>query len=192
MKKISQIILYTVLGVVVLGLILTSVLKKDFAPNIAVPTHTSKGIEIRSANVAQYDGLSNEEKYNEFVDIYSDSYKLTILYSVFSGEISRKQEISNYGKKAPDIKNGYIVTFNYSEPQTLKVNGEDYIESVNSNTKTTYNKVVFNVLENKGLRSSLIYFYSLENDTWYKLTTLANFDSLYDFISELSIFAPEE
>jgi len=110
MKKISQIILYTVLGVVVLGLILTSVLKKDFAPNIAVPTHTSKGIEIRSANVAQYDGLSNEEKYNEFVDIYSDSYKLTILYSVFSGEISRKQEISNYGKKAPDIKNGYIET----------------------------------------------------------------------------------
>jgi len=151
MKKISQIILYAVLGVLVIGFVLTAILKKDFSPNIMVPTYAAGGIEIKEAGLAKYDGLSNEENYNKFVSEYKASFELTILYSVFSGKISREQEVVKYGTNAPSLDNGYIITFVYPEAQTLKVNGDVYLESVNSDTETLYKKVIFAVEDGKGL-----------------------------------------
>jgi len=194
MKKFSQIVLYTVLAVVVLGLILTSVLKKNFAPEIAVPTFASKGLEVSAGDgSAQYDVFKDEKSYKKFEDIYSNSYKLTILYSIFSGKISRKQEVVPYGVTEPKFQNGFVITFDYhTNPQTLKVNGKEYLPSQNADA-VTYTIVKLNVMEDKGLRSVFIYFYSEENDSWYKLTTLANFDSLYDYIQkELPMFNGEE
>lgn len=192
MKKISQIIAYTILGVLVVGLVLTAVLKKSFAPNIAIPAHSAGGIEISVPNMAKYEGLGDEEDYNEFVKLYNSSFELTILYSIFSGKISREQTITNNGTTAPSYTNGYVVTFLYPQDQEIKVNGEVWHESVNSNTPITYKKVTFNILEGRGLTTTYIYFYNSENNSYYKLTTLANFDALYNFVSELPMFAEEE
>lgn len=192
MKKISQIIAYSLLGVVVLAFVLTATIKKDFAPNIIVPTYESKGIEIKQAGLAKYDGLGDNDNYNKFVKEYNSSFKLTILYSIFSGEISRTQAVTNIGKTAPSIDSGYVVTFNYPENQVLKSNGKVYYESTNSDTKTLYKKVFFVVENGKGLVSKNIYFYSEANSSYYKLTTLANFDNLYNFIVELPMFAEQE
>lgn len=192
MKKISQIIAYAVLGVLVVGLVLTAVLKKSFAPNIAIPAHTAGGVEIRVPNMAKYEGLGDEEDYNEFVNLYNSSFELTLLYSIFSGKISREQTITNTGTTAPSFTAGYVITFLYAEEQEIKVNGQVWHESVNSNTATTYKKVTFNIFEGKGLTTTYIYFYNNENNSYYKLTTLANFDNLYNFISELPMFAEEK
>lgn len=196
-KKISQIIAYVVLGIVVVGLVLTAVLKKDFAPNINVPTYNAGQGDIfieQKGSGAKYDGLSSKDEkvYNEFVAKYNNSFKLTILYSVFSGEISRKQEIENYGKDAPTFTDGFVVTFNFNEKQTLKSNGKVYYESVNSKTETLYTKVFFVVENAKGLTTKNIYFYSQENARYYKLTTLANFDDLYNYISNFDMFKTAE
>lgn len=194
MKKISQFIAYAILGVVVIGLVLTAVLKKSFAPNIAIPTCASGGVGIEVPNMAKYDtlGTEDEDMYNEFVSIYNSSFELTILYSLFSGKISREQSIENVGKTAPNYTAGYVVKFTYPEAQTLKVNGEVWHESINSDSETLYKKVVFAVFEGKGLTSTYIYFYDDVNNNYYKLTTLANFDNLYNFISEMPMFAEEE
>lgn len=184
MKKISQIIAYSLLGLVVLGLVLTAVLKKDFAPNLTVPGYNNgEGyITIDQRGVANYDGLASKDKdtYNKFVNIYKDSFKLTILYSLFSGEISRKQEIQSLEKKEPSLDSQIVVSFFYQNGQVLKSNGEVYYESVNSNTEIKYTKVFFAVSQNKGLTSHKIYFQA--NSNYYSLTTLANFDELYNFI----------
>lgn len=192
MKKISQIVTYVILGVLVVGLVLTAVLKKSFAPNISVPTYTAGGITISVPNMAKYEPLDKQDNYNEFVNLYNSSFELTILYSVFSGKISREQKIDNVGKTAPSYTSGYVVTFVYPTDQEIKVNGEIWHESVNSDTPTTYRQITFNVLNGKGLTTAYIYFYNSDEGNYYKLTTLANFDNLYNFISELPMFAEEE
>lgn len=192
MKKISQIVTYVILGVLVVGLVLTAVLKKSFAPNISVPAYTAGGITISVPNMAKYEPLDKQENYNEFVSLYNSSFELTILYSVFSGKISREQKIDNIGKTAPSFTSGYVVTFVYPTDQVIKVNGEIWHESVNSDTPTNYRQITFNIFENKGLTTVFIYFYNNDTSTYYKLTTLANFDALYNFVSELPMFAEEE
>ena len=191
-KKISQIVAYAILAVVVIGLVLTAVLKKSFAPNIEIPAHSAGGVEIRVPNMAKYEGLGDEEDYNEFVKLYNSSFELTILYSLFSGKISREQTITNTGKTSPSFTSGYVITFLYAEDQEIKVNGKVWHESVNSDKAITYKKVTFNIFEGKGLTTTFIYFYNSENDSYYKLTTLANYDALYNFISELPMFAEEK
>ncbi len=191
MKKINQIIAYTLLGVVLLGLVLTAILKKDFSPNIDL----SKGelfIEEKGSG-AKYDGLTSKDEkvYNEFVKTYNDSFKLTILYSIFSGKISRKQEIENYGKDAPTFSNGFVITINFGEAQTLKSNGKVYYESTNSDTPTLYKKAFFVVEDGKGLTTKYIYFRS-ETNRYYRLTTLANFDELYKNINQMDMFKTAE
>ena len=144
--------------------------------------------------MAKYDTLGEEDVdfYNEFVRLYNSSFELTLLYSIFSGKISREQTIENVGTKAPSYTAGYVITFLYADEQEIKVNGKVWHESVNSNTATTYKKVIFNIFEGKGLTTSFIYFYNNETNTYYKLTTLANYDNLYNFISEHPMFAEEE
>ena len=192
MKKINQIIAYTLLGVVLLGLVLTAILKKDFSPNIDL----SKGqVFIEQAGSgAKYDGLTSKDEkvYNEFVKTYNNSFKLTVLYSIFSGRISRQQEIENYGKDAPTFSNGFVITINFGEAQTLKSNGKVYYESTNSDTETLYKKVFFVVENGKGLTTKYIYFYCDANSRYYRLRTLANYDDLYKFISEMDMFKTAE
>lgn len=192
MKKISQIVAYTLLGIVVIGLILSAVLKKDFAPNISIPSYVSGGVEISEAGLAKYDGLSDKDNYNRFVNEYNNSFKLTILYSVFSGKISREQNISNYGKTSPSLYNGFVVTFNYPENQVLKTNGTIYHEATNSDDEVLFKKVFFAVESDKGLTAHKIYFYSEANSAYYELETLANFDSLYNLIRQLPMFAEQD
>lgn len=194
MKKISQMIAYLVLGVLVVGLVLSAVLKKSFAPNIAIPEFSAGGINISVPNTSKVDGFgqAREDDYNEFVKLYNSSFELTLLYSIFSGKISREQSIVNNGTTKPSYTAGYVITFVYPEEQEIKVNGKVWHESVNSNTATTYKRVTFNIFEGKGLTTTFIYFYNDENNSCYKLTTLANYDNLYNFISEFPMFAEEE
>ena len=190
-KKISQIVAYAILGVLVIGLVLTAVLKKSYAPNIAVPAYEAGGINISVPNTSKVDGLGKQEDYDEFVRLYNGSFELTLLYALFSGKISREQTIVNDGKTAPSFTAGFVVTFVYPEAQTLKANGSVWYESPSS-PETLYKKVIFAVFEGKGLSTTSIYFYNDTDKNYYRLNTLANFDSLYEFISGLSMFAPEE
>lgn len=189
-KKISQILAYAILGVLVVGLVITAVLKKSFAPNIALPTYEAGGINIAVPDTSKVDGLGKQEDYDEFVSIYNSSFELTLLYSLFSGKISREQTITNEGTKAPEYTAGFVVTFVYPEAQTLKANGKVWYESPSS-PETLYKKVIFAVFENKGLASTYIYFYNDSDKNYYRLNTLANFDNLYNFISKMPMFAPD-
>ena len=188
MKKISQIVAYSVLGLVVIGLILCSILKINFMPEIKIPTTETIGkIQITTTNGTAFVESSNENiNVQKFSSTFEDSFKLTVLYSLFSGKISNEQTIQQQAS-APSFS-GYKVQFIYNESQTLKKDGKNVPIADNATTPITYNRAVFDVKEGNGLTSASIYFYTNGESKYYKLTTIANFDNLYTYISNLSMF----
>ena len=177
-KKISQIVAYLALGIVAIAVLLCAIIKIDFKPEVNVPTYASSGVQIRKTegDYTSFRGVESEENYNEIIKKYNDSFKLTVLYSLFSGKIGSKTKITHVTSKTNAI--GYEVKFNFAEEQILN-NNDDTIE---------YSKIFFSVEKDKGLEEKTIWLYSGEND-YYKITTIANFDSLANYISELDMFA---
>ncbi len=186
MKKISKIIAYTLLCLVVVGFGLMAIIKKDFSPNIKLPSYEISSIQIIQENPKKTDGLGKKSDYDAFVNEYENSFKLTILYSLFSGEISREQKVE-YLKSKPSTSSSIVVDITYSVDQTLMCNGKVYEEGSGNKTEIKYRKVFFVVEGEKGLETKKIYFQST-NNSYYQLTTLANFDGLYSFIMGLNMF----
>jgi len=188
-KKISQIVAYSVLGVVVLGLVLCAIIKVNFRPEINLPIIANGDkIQISLDGTAKVESSDNNIKYKQFLNKFDDSFKLTILYSVFSGRIGSELEIEET-TTAPTY-NGFKVQFIYTETQTLKKDGKAVTSgAVNSNTPVTFNTLIFDVAEGRGLGEVSLYFYTNGEEEYYKVTTIANFDSLYTYISEIPMFA---
>lgn len=188
-KKISQIVAYSVLGVVVLGLVLCAIIKVNFRPEINLPIIANGDkIQISLDGTAKVESSDDNIKYKQFLNKFDDSFKLTILYSVFSGRIGSELEIEET-TTAPTY-NGFKVQFIYTETQTLKKDGKAVTSgAVNSNTPVTFNTLIFDVAEGRGLGEVSLYFYTNGEEEYYKVTTIANFDSLYTYISEIPMFA---
>lgn len=189
MKKISKIIAYSLLCLIVVGIGLMAIIKKDFSPNIKLPSYEEASIQIKQENPSKSDGLGKKSDYDTFVKEYENSFKLTILYSLFSGEISREQKVE-YLKSKPSTYSSIVVDITYTTEQTLMCNGKVYNEGSGTKTEIKYKNVFFVVEEGKGLETKSIYFLST-NNSYYQLTTLANFDGLYNFIMELNMFKAE-
>ena len=187
-KKISQIIAYGLLLVVIVALVVMATCKKSFAPSFQIPT--ANAVEIKVPNQAKYDVLT-ADTYGKFKDTYNSSYELTILYALFSGKFKEQQQIQKQTSE-PTFSEGFVVTFIYEDAQTLKINGKDYAESANSDAKIQFKKVVFNVLDGKGLTNTKLYVDDDNSANWYAITTLANFNGLYDLINGYEAFAPQE
>ena len=187
-KKISQIVMYSVLGIVVLGLILCSIIKINFKPEMQVPVTTAVGkIQIETSTGTSAVDSSNENiNTQKFADKFNSSFELTILYSVFSGKISNEIQIDKQ-TNAPSFS-GFKVQFIYAESHTLKKGGKDVMVADNSNTPIKYNRVLFDVTSGGGLKKTSIYFYTNGETNYYKLTTIANFDELYKYISNMPMF----
>ena len=186
-KKISQILLYFVLGVVVLGLVLCAIIKVNFKPEIQVPLTDAVGqIEITTT-----DGTSKVESSKENIDVekfnnlFNDSFELNVLYSLFSGKLGSEIKVTKLTKE-PTVS-GYEVKFLYTDNVKLVIDGKEQTVASNSTTPIQYNRVVFGV-EEKGLTEVALYFYEQGTTTYYKVTTIANYDSLYNYISQLSMF----
>ena len=193
MKKISQIIAYSLMAVIVLGIILCAIIQINFKPNMNLPL-LENGDKIQiSVDENNKSESSNEIiNYKEFVRIFDDSFKLTVLYSMFSGHLGNSAEI------APDLKSeptyvGFKVEFFYGKEQTLKVDGKEVYIAENSNIPVKYKKVVFDVAKDKGLTDVKIYFEVSNSESstvqYRQIKTVANFDRLYKYISEMTMFA---
>ena len=188
MKKISQIIAYSVLGVLVLALILCSILKISFKPEMTVPTTA----EIGKVRISTTDGTAKVESNSENIGIenfnkkFNSAFELTILNSLFSGRIG--SELKREKLTTLPSRSGYEVLYIYNEEQTLKVNGKEVTVADNSTTAIKYNRVIFSVEADKGLTETSLYFYTNGTAAYYKLTSVANFNELYSYISDISMF----
>lgn len=188
MKKISQIVAYSVLGILVVGLILCSILKISFKPEIVIPTTA----EVGKIKISTTDGTAKVESNSQNIGMkgfegkFNSAFELTILNALFSGKMGSKVN----REKVTSLPNrtGYEVLFIYNNEQTLKVNGEEVTVANNSTTPIKYNRVVFSVNQDKGMVTTSLYFYTNGASAYYQITTLANFDGLYDYISNITMF----
>ena len=153
-KKISQIVIYAVLAVVVVGLILCSIIKINFKPQMALPTLNDGAIEISVAGQAKYESISTKEDYNAFTSKFNNGFKLTILYSLFSGKIGQELKINKV--TSDPTFSGYKVQFVYNQSQTLKKDGKPVMTADNSNTPITYDRVVFDVQDGRAYAQGLV------------------------------------
>ena len=189
-KKISQIVAYSVLGVLVVGLILCAVLKLDFKPDINIPLTTTQGTISISVTDGTNIGESHENQinYQKFAEKFDESFKLTVLYSLFSGKIGTELVVSDKLTTKPSV-GGYKVTIYYTPNedetlQTLKYKGKD-IKYSEISSAITFDRILFGVEEGKGLTDTNLYFYTTGKSTYYKVTALANFDELYTYIDNI-------
>lgn len=180
-KKISQIVAYFALGIVAIAVLLCAIIKVDFKPEVNAPAYNvNSAISIEKVEGQERGGLlTTEEEHNEFVKKYENSFKLTVLYSLFSGKIGSETKIAHVKSKGSAV--GYEVKFNFVEEQTF-VNNDEEIE---------YSKIYFSVEKDKGLEEKTIWLYAGEDD-YYKITTIANFDGLANYIETLAMFKVEE
>lgn len=189
MKKISQIIAYSVLGLIVVGLILCSIIKLDFKPSVQVPQTEIIG----KVQISATDGTSKVDSNNENINIekfskeFNNAFKLTILYSVFSGKMGNEAKVDDVDS-LPSLT-GYKVEFIYNDEYTLKVNSKEVPVADNSSTMVKYNRVIFTVTEGAGLGNADLYFVINGQSKYYKVSTIANFDKLYEHISNIAMFA---
>ena len=197
-SKISQIITYSILAVLVVGIILCAIIPISFKPQLAEFKFGQDIISLsHKEQTNAFGDVDSEEEYKQFKQHFDDSFKLTIMYSLFSGKIGNAQkgdsnpttETKN-GKKVSPQFDGYTVVISYHSinAQNIKLNGKDVASASNNSAPRTFNTVTFSVQEGRGLAETDLYFYTNGKEDYYKITTLANFDNLYNFINGLDTF----
>lgn len=180
-KKISQITAYIALGVIAIAVLLCAILKLNFKPEIGVPTYASSGVQVRKTegDYTSFRVVDKEDEYNKLVGNFNDSFKLTILYSLFSGKIGSETTVTHVKSKASAV--GYEVKFNFVEEQVF----------VNKGEEIEYSKIYFSVEQGKGLEEKTIWLEAGEDD-YYKITTIADFDDLAKCIANFKMFKVED
>ena len=168
-------------------ILLASIIKLDFKPKMQTLSKDTDAIQISDVDVpSKYLALSDEEQYKSFVNKYNDSFKLSIMYSLFSGMLSTKVEMTKLDSEP--IYTDYKVEFIYGEEHTLYNNNEAVTKSDNSSNLVTYNRITFSLQEGTGLSNVYVYYYKEGTSLYYRFKTKANLDALYDFVSNISTF----
>ena len=188
-NKIGLIITYSVLCVFILAVALCAIIRVDYRPKINL-TASEVSIQINDAQVgARNEAISEEADKNNFIEEFNNSFKLTILQALFSGNLNKEATVTR-NTSAPSFSDGYKVLFVFDEDgQDLIVNGKPFLIADNSSEAVKYNRMVFNVVENAGFGSVNLYFYANGGSTYYQVTTLANFGEIYKTITNMQMFA---
>ena len=185
-KKISQIIAFSVLAVVVLAIVLCAVIKLDYMPQMKLPEYPEV-IQITDGEAGAITQSLTGDEYKTFVKKFNDSFKLSVLYSLFSGKLGKS--ISSPKKVTSVTKGGYQVVFMFSSEQVLKDNGKEVTIANNSSETVKFTRLQFYVQPEKGLNEDVTLYFYTDSSSYYAVTTMANFDDLYNFIKEIPMFA---
>lgn len=186
-KKISQIAAYTLLCAIVVAVITCAIVKVGYKPTLAKMNFETDKILITDTEVStNVESYFEEESYKDFLNKFDNAFKQSVLNSLFAGNLGEKPVMKKLDK-LPTFY-GFKVKFILNEEAELYNNNKIVNVADNSTESVKYNRVVFNVLENKGLTQTSIIYYLNTEEEYYQFTTLANFDSLYNFIADMPMF----
>ena len=179
-KKISQIAAYSILCVLVLSIIMCAIIKVDNKPQM----ETGYSIQVTDTEATNIGEKISDEYVEKFNKKMNDSFKISVLYALFSGKINNRVTMST-STTLPTFS-GYKVQLIYTEEKTLYDNGKAVNKSNGSSDTVKYDTIVFSVLSQKNLSKVDVYYYlHTQSGNYYKFSTVANFDDLYNFIAEL-------
>ena len=185
-KRISQILSFGFLALVVVAVLVCAIVKLDYMPQFKLPEYPEVVQITDSEAGARTQSLTGDE-YTTFTAKFNDSFKLSILYSLFSGKLGKKIGTPKKVTKVTKAS-GYKVEFMFADEQVLKDNGEEVKVAKNSNETVKFTRVLFYVEADKGLNDETTMYFYTDTPTYYSITTMANFDDLYNFIKTMSMF----
>ena len=183
MKKISQIAAYSVICIFVLAIIACGIIKVDNKPKM----EAGYSIQITDTEATNIGEKISDENVIVFNKKFNESFKISVLYALFSGRLNNKVEMVGTESNLPTF-NGYKVQLIYNEENTLYDNGKVVTKSNGSSEAVKYDTVVLSVSQNNLNNVDLYYYLHTESNKYYKFSTIANFDELYNFIAELPNF----
>lgn len=189
MKKLGIIIALCVVGVLVVTTIVLSLINKNYAPELAnSPTQmiitNTEGKHAWGGN--GYPSEAQEENFNKVVQLFESSFKQSILASMLNGNLNNEVAIEYKGTAEPS-QTGYKVEFRYASTLLMQ-NGKAYKLNQNDNEKY-FTTVIFFVEEGAGFADFNLFAKVQIDETrtgYYQLTSLANTQALYTFLSELN------
>lgn len=189
MKK--KIIIGVSLGLVValIATIITlAVVQKSYKPEIDLSPKTVTVVEVSTGDeFTSGVAFANKEKHEEIVELFDESFKQNILGGIFAGNLSNQIEI-DLVSNLPSFSEGYKITFEYKADMVLKLNGEKYVYGTNTEKEILFQTIILNVTETEGYQQLSMYAKEVvSNKTYYyEITTIANTQNLYDYLSQLS------
>ena len=157
-NRIGQIIAFCALALVVVAVVLCAVIKIDYMPQMKLPQYPEV-IQITDTEAGAISKAITDDDFNTFTTKFNDSFKFSVIYSIFSGKIGKS--IGSPKKVTKGVstisKTGdYKVMFMFNEEQVLKDKGKDVTLAINSNEKVTFNRVMFFVQAEKGLSGKIL------------------------------------
>ena len=192
MKK--KIIVGTSLGLVLalaLTVIILACVTKSYKPELDLQPKTVTIVELSTKDEFESGvAFSNNEKFEELLNKYDESFKQNVLSGIFSGNLSKDIQVKLMpgGNKLPTFSNGYTITFEYKNEMVLKVNGETYYHESHSDKEVLFSTVIFNVTDIKGYSTFNMYAKEVVGNKtyYYEISTIANTQNLYSYLTELS------
>lgn len=180
--KIASIAMLCVAGLLVVAMVLCYFLPKSFAPEIATPSYVKVYVKDK------YDGLtyySGSQEYNKIMELYNDSYKVTVMDALLTGNLSKSGELVSKTQSTPKSLEDVAVEFYFAEPQTIKVNGKD--AQVSTNKYLTATLVVSNTSELTETKLYYLYYNtssgSSKTYSYHNYTSYAHQSELYNYLA---------
>lgn len=182
-NKLWLIAVYCVVGILLISVIVSSIIKMDYKPEIDNPYI----INIQDGTYAKYIAASKEnntERYNEILDEFNKSFDESVLTAVFSGKTGFESIVSEYGKNNPNTNfTGFRVEFVYETEKTIMLNEKPYNPPTDTSKTISYTKILFDVNEEAGMSRHYIYYVSYDQATqkniYYQQSVMCDFADLY-------------
>lgn len=188
-RKLGIIITLSVVGVLVLTTILLSVFSKNYKPEIDNAPYQIT-ISNSGSSGFYYAGTAypeaQKENFDKFVKLFDNAFKQSILASMLNGNLGNEVEIEYYGSSVA-TSSGYRVELKYAST-LLKKDGVAF-KQASSDQEREFTDLIFYITTGSGYAQINMYAkVQLTSTTigYYKISTLANTASLYEFLSELN------
>ena len=139
---------------------------------------------------------SDQQKYEDFMEKFDQSFTSSYLVALFSGrlgdyKIEDEKENMTLSTALSKINSGYYVEFKYIDDQTLTyANGDVYYSVFNKNQTITYNSIYFALSDQNDLATLDIYVAYKTNATssTYYVVRISQKANMYDIYENISSF----
>ena len=187
-KKILIIVSLALVVALITTTIVLAVVKKSYMPEFDLTPQTVR--IVRQSDNAEFESSeshSSKEKFENVVKLFDDSFKQSVLGSIFGGNSSKRIDIELVSK-LPSFDEGYTFTFDYKADMVLKKDGKDFVYGTNTDKQIKFRQVIFNITDTNGFNQICLYAKEIvgSNTYYYEIETIANVSALYDYMSELT------
>lgn len=188
LNKILSIVIVALIAIFAIGTLVLAVTPKNFNIGLNDPTSIKIHTSNQSINDSKWYKDAEDGVYNKIMELYNNSFKTTLLNAMFKGVLVESASIKEGGYQYFNKLDNYI-EFQYTDLQTIKINGKTYNPS-NSAINKNYVSVIIEVKDTNSLSQVNAYIRHGGENTNYSysrinFTSYANQSALYDYITSL-------